>query len=161
MPHDFIGRPHDFDFLVGRWTMTNRRLTRRHVGSDEWDVFPGTSRAWSHLGGIVSVDENVFPTQGWSGLTMRSLDLAAQRWSIWWINSRTGQLFAPVHGGWSGDRGEFYGDDDDDGRPVRVRFIWERLGPGRARWQQAFALEGGDWETNWLIELERAAAQPR
>ena len=155
MPNDFIGRPGDFDFLVGRWKMTNRRLRQRHAGSDDWDAFPGTSRAWSHLGGIVSVDENVFHTQGWSGLTLRSLDLAAQRWSIWWINSRTGQLFAPVHGGWSGDRGEFYGDDDDDGRPVHVRFVWQRLGPDRARWEQAFALDGGAWETNWVIELER------
>jgi hypothetical protein len=155
MSHDHLGQAHDFDFLVGRWAMTNRRLKQRHAGSDDWDVFPGRCQAWSHLSGIVSVDEVDFPTQGWSGLTLRSLDVAARRWSIWWINSRTGQLFAPVHGGWAGDRGEFHGDDTDDGRPVRVRFIWERLGPDRARWQQAFALEGGEWETNWVIELER------
>jgi len=153
--HRFIAKPHDFDFLVGRWAMTNRRLKKRHVGSDEWDVFPGTSQAWSHLDGMVSVDENVFPTQGWAGLTMRTLDLPAQRWSIYWVSSRSGRLFPPVHGGWCGDRGEFYGDDDDEGRPVRVRYVWERLGPDRARWAQAFALESGPWEVNWLMEFER------
>jgi hypothetical protein len=158
MPDDFIGRPGDFDFLLGRWTLTNRRLKQRHAGSDDWDVFPGTTQAWSHLGGIVSVDENVFPTQGWSGLSLRSLDIAAGRWSIWWIDSRTGRLFPPVHGGWAGDRGEFYGDDDDGGRPVQVRFVWQRLGADRARWEQAFALAGDAWETNWIIELERATA---
>jgi len=71
------------------------------------------------------------------------------------------RLQPPVHGGWNGDRGVFHGDDVDDGRPVRVRFLWERLGPDQARWSQDFALAGqdgasdGGWETNWVMELQR------
>ena len=155
---EFVGSPHDFDFLVGgRWAVRNRRLKQRHVGSDDWDEFPGIEQAWTHLAGIVSVDEIDFPTRGFGGCTVRTLDLAARRWSIYWINSRVGTLSAPVHGGFNGDRGEFSGDDDDEGRPVKVRFVWERLGPDSARWSQAFSLDGRMWETNWIMDMQRSA----
>ena len=154
---EFVGRPRDFDFLVGgRWNVHNRRLKQRHVGSSVWDEFPGALQGWTHLNGIVSVDEIDFPTRGFGGCTVRTLDLAAKRWSIYWINSRIGTLFPPVHGGFSGDRGEFLGDDDDDGRPVKVRFVWERLGPDTARWSQSFSLDGRAWETNWIMDMQRS-----
>ncbi len=159
MTSAFIGRAHDFDFQVGRWHVANRRLRQRHVGCIDWDEFDATSQAWVHLAGQVSIDEIAFEGRGFSGFTMRSLDVGAQEWAIYWINGRDGRVLPPVRGGWCGDRGEFFGDDDDDGRPVRVRFVWERLGPGRARWSQDFALrEGGatgPWETNWVMEMTR------
>lgn len=154
---DYIGRPGDFDFLVGRWDVSNRRLKQRHVGCTEWDEFPGIEEARTQLGGIVSVDEIEFPTRGFKGCTVRTLDLATQRWSIHWINSRSGVLEPPVHGGFCGDRGEFVGDDSDDGRPMKVRFLWERLGADAARWRQAFSLDGQAWETNWVMEMRRTA----
>jgi len=153
----FIGRPGDFDFLVGRWAVRNRRLKARHVGSTDWDEFDAVNQAWTHLDGSVSVDEIAFTTRGFSGCTVRTLDLATGRWAIHWINSRVGRLEPPVHGGFCGDRGEFYGDDLDEGRPVTVRFLWERLGADRARWTQAFALSDGAWETNWVMEMTRIA----
>lgn len=159
----FIGRPHDFDFLVGRWHIANRRLRQRGVGSDEWIEFEAKTQAWSHLGGLVSVDDNLFPDLGAGGLSFRTLDIAAQRWNIYWVSSRDGRLCPPVTGGWNGDRGEFHGVDEDDGHPVRVRFLWERLGPDSARWSQDFARIGADgaadgpWETNWVMEFSRLA----
>ena len=156
----FIGRPGDFDFLLGHWQVHNRRLQQRHVGGTTWSEFPATSQAWVMLDGAASVDEMRFPTQGFSGMTLRTLNPVTQRWSIYWINSASGQLFAPVHGGFDGERGEFHGEDFDDGQAVQVRFIWTRLGPGAARWEQAFALDGGAWETNWVMELQRAQAVP-
>lgn len=156
----FIGRPGDFDFLLGHWQVQNRRLQQRLAGCDTWDEFPATSQAWVMLDGAVSVDEMRFPTQGFSGMTLRTLDHGTQRWSIYWINSTNGQLFPPVHGGFNGERGEFFGADSDDGRAVRVRFVWTRLGPDAARWEQAFALDGGGWEENWVMELQRAQEAP-
>jgi len=47
------------------------------------------------------------------------------------------------------------GDDSDEGRPIKVVFRWTRLGPDAARWQQAFSLDGKEWETNWIIEHRR------
>ena len=165
MTTDFIGRPHDFDFLVGgTWHVANRRLPRRHVGSDDWIEFDHTCHAVAMMDGQVSVDENDFATQGFKGVTLRTLDVAARRWAIYWINGADGHVQPPVHGGWCGDRGEFFGDDVDAGRPVRVRFLWERLGPDAARWSQDFALVGqhgeadGPWETNWVMTMRRVRA---
>jgi hypothetical protein len=160
-PSEFVGRPHDFDFLVGRWRVADRRLRRRHVGADDWDCFEHISQAWSLLDGLVSVDDNDFESRGFRGCSFRSLDVAAQQWAIYWVNSRDGRLQPPVFGGWNGDRGEFHGDDEDEGRPVHVRFVWERLGPGRARWAQDFAPIGDGswknpaWERNWVMALTR------
>ena len=162
MDNHYIGRPHDFDFLAGgRWHVANRRLRQRLAGSSDWMTFEATSHASAHLGGQVSTDEIVFPDLGFSGFTFRTLDVAAKQWAIYWINSRDGRVTPPVRGGWDGDRGEFFGDDEDDGRPVRVRFLWERLGADQARWSQDFALVGqdgaadGPWETNWVMEMRR------
>jgi hypothetical protein len=113
------------------------------------------------MDGRISSDENVFASAGFTGVTFRTLDTTTNQWAIYWISSRDGKLQPPVHGGWNGDRGVFRGDDLDEGRPVRVRFLWERLGPDQARWSQDFALIGqdgapdGDWETNWVMELRR------
>jgi hypothetical protein len=147
----------DFDFFVGKWTSVNSRLKQRWVGSEEWDIFPNTVVCESRMGGVVNIDEVVFPTKGWSGMTIRTFDLEKKRWSLYWINSRTGQLFPPVVGGFSGDRGLFYGEDTDEGRPVKVVFRWTRLGPDAAHWEQAFSLDGKQWETNWKVEHKRQA----
>ncbi len=159
-PTRFIGRSGDFDFLIGQWQVHNRRLKQRQVGSTTWEEFPATMQARVMLDGAVSVDEITFPSQGFSGMTLRTLDPATKRWSIYWINSASGRLEPPVHGGFDGARGEFFGDDCDGGRAVRVRFIWTRLGPCAARWEQAFALAGGAWEDNWVMELRRIQEEP-
>lgn len=150
------GDLHDFDMFAGDWTLANRRLKARGVGSKDWEEFPATSRTTIHLGSVANVDEIVFPTKGWSGLTVRTFDREKRQWSIYWVNSRDGVMFPPVVGGFTGDRGEFYGDDEDDGRKVKVRFVWTRRGPDAARWEQSFSYDDGrTWETNWVNDLTR------
>lgn len=152
------GDVHDFDFFVGTWNVAHRRLKARLAGSDEWDSFPGTTRCEQRLGGLVNVDENVFPTKGFGGLTLRVFDPAQRRWSIWWVDSRVGVLTPPVVGGFTGDHGTFFGEDSHDGRKIDVWFRWTRLGGDAARWEQAFSLDGRDWEWNWVMDFTRAAA---
>jgi hypothetical protein len=150
------GDIHDFDFLAGAWTLHNRRLKTRWVGSNDWDEFPAVSCAQIYLGGVANIDELHFPTKGWSGVTFRTFDIEKRQWSIYWVNSRTGRMFPPVVGGFDGDRGEFYGEDEDEGRPIKVRFLWIKRGPDRAHWEQAFSLDGKTWEVNWMNDLTRA-----
>jgi hypothetical protein len=150
------GDVHDFDFLAGAWTLRNRRLKKRFAGSSEWDEFPAIDCAQVHLGGVVDVDELQFPTKGWAGVTFRNFELEKRQWSIYWISSRSGKVLPPVVGGFSGDRGVFYGEDEDDGRPIKVRFLWIKQGPDHAHWEQAFSLDGKTWEVNWVNELTRA-----
>ena len=157
---DLTGDVHDFDFLDGRWEMVNRRLVKRGVGSNEWDVFPASVRAYVMLGGVTNVDEVTFPTKGWSGTTFRHFDKEKRQWSIWWVNSRDGKMQGSAQvGGFDGDVGLFYGDDIDEGRPVRVVYKWTRVGPDGARWEQAFSYDDGkSWEVNWEMQFTRAEA---
>jgi hypothetical protein len=41
----------DFDFQIGSWRVTHRRLRERLVGSTDWEAFTGTSTMRPVLGG--------------------------------------------------------------------------------------------------------------
>jgi hypothetical protein len=152
------GGLHDFDFIAGAWTLQNRRLKQRWVADKDrqWDEFPAVDCGAVYLGSVVNVDEIHFPTRGWAGVTVRNFDLEKRQWSIHWISSRTGKVDSGVVGGFDADRGEFYGEDVDDGRPVKVRYLWIKHGPDHAHWEQAFSLDGKTWEVNWMNDLTRA-----
>jgi hypothetical protein len=69
---------------------------------------------------------------------------------------RVGSMLSPVVGSFRDGIGEFYGDDTDGGKPVRVRFLWRVISKDTAHWEQAFSLDGGKtWETNWVMDLLR------
>jgi hypothetical protein len=150
------GDLHDFDTFAGGWTFQNRRLKARGVGSNDWDTFPAVSCTNLHIDSVANVDEIYFPTKGWSGLTVRTFDTAKHQWSIYWVSSKTGVMFPPVVGGFQGNTGDFYGDDTDDGKPVKVRFHWIKYSADHLKWEQWFSYDGGTtWEMNWTNELTR------
>lgn len=146
----------DFDFLIGDWTVANRRLKQRLTGSDDWEEFEATSVAWSLLDGGANIDQFTFP-DGTSALTLRLYEPESGQWSLSWATSTAGRLFPPVVGAFTDGVGHFYGDDLHDGTPVRVRYIWSEITPTSARWEQAFSADAEKtWETNWIMELTRS-----
>jgi hypothetical protein len=152
----------DFDFWMGRWKVRNRRLKARLEGSEEWEEFDATSVARPILGGLGNEDE--FRTDhdgGFIGMSFRFFDPEKRRWSIYWADSRrSGELDPPVFGTFSGDIGVFEGEDEFEGRPIRVRFIWSGTRTRTPRWEQAFSADDGEtWETNWVMDFSPAAAQ--
>lgn len=149
------GNVGDFDYFAGGWTTHQRRLKARGAGSDEWEEFPATLCMSPHLDGIATVDELVFPTKGWAGLTVRTFDRQKKQWSIYWVSSERGVLEPPVLGGFDGPIGEFYGVDRDGDRPVKVRYRWDKRDADHARWEQAFSYDGRTWETNWTADFTR------
>jgi len=149
---------HDFDFYVGEWRIHNRRLRKALAGSTEWYEFEAVSRAKTVLGGIGNFDEFEAPSEGIVGLTLRLYDPRRDEWSLYWAGARGGPLEPPQVGRIDGDRGEFYGDDVYDGKPIRVVYVWSGITPSSARWEQAFSVDGGEtWETNWVMESTRVA----
>jgi hypothetical protein len=150
------GDVHDWDYHMGRWTVANRRLRKRWTSTPEWYEFPGETEYVKYMDGLVNVDETRFPTQGFAGVTLRSFSTEKRRWSIYWINSRAGEVTSPMIGGWKGDVGLFYGDDLDEGVPITARFIRTKRPPDGERWEQAFSKDGGkSWETNWTGDFTR------
>jgi hypothetical protein len=149
---------HDFDFLHGRWTVNHRLLKARGAGSGEWNEYSGTADTRPLLGGLCNVEEHRIIGRA-SGAALRCFDPAAKRWAIYWVSDRDGVLGAPVYGSFAGNEGVFEGDDKFEGRPIKVRFLWHKLSPATAKWEQAFSFDGGkSWETNWVMEFHRATS---
>jgi hypothetical protein len=151
----------DFDFLLGRWTVRNRRLKERLKGCTDWEEFPSTCRARPILGGLGNMDE--FTLERASGqvlaVTVRLYDPSSGEWSIYWAASTgRGRFDPPMVGRFDGPRGEFFSHEVFEGRHIFSRFIWTVEGPEACRWEQAYSADGGkSWETNWTMEFTRQA----
>jgi hypothetical protein len=63
-----------------------------------------------------------------------------------------------VIGGYQGNHGEFYAQDEVDHRAVKVRYLWDKVDQNHARWQQAFSFDNEHWETNWIADFTRGDA---
>ncbi len=151
------GDMHDFDYFAGGWTTTQRRLRVRGVASTDWEVFSAVECLTVYLGGLATVDELYMPAKKHAGLTLRTFNVEKRQWSIYWVSNATGQLDpVPVIGGFDGNRGEFYAADQEDGRPIKVRYQWTKLDNDHARWEQAFSYDDKTWETNWTADFIRA-----
>ena len=149
-----------FDFLVGDWRVRHRKLKRRLAGNDEWLTFSGRCAMRKILGGRGNVEENVFdgPGGAYEGFALRLCSPADGTWSIWWVDSRDPTVTPPVVGRFHDGVGTFFGDEQIDGKPVRVRFVWSHITPSSARWEQAFSPDAGaTWETNWSMDFERVS----
>jgi hypothetical protein len=162
---DGASSEHDFDFLVGSWTVQHRKLTRRLAHSSEWETFSGTCQTSPVLGGRGDVDDNILeaPTGTYRAITLRSFDPQTKSWSIWWLDNRhPHELDPPVVGRFRDGVGTFLANDTLNGRSIVVRYIWSDITPNSAKWQQAFSDDAGKtWETNWIMQFHRTVpAQP-
>lgn len=151
----------NFDFLVGTWDSVQRRLVKPLSGSDEWTVMAGKTRCYRMFDGAANVDEVSFPDQGFSGVSLRLLNPETDEWSIYWVNSRNGILaLPPVVGRFVDGVGEFFSEEDYEGRPILVRYRWSDITETSARWSQAFSTDKGEtWETNWDAEFTRTTEE--
>jgi hypothetical protein len=153
----------DFDFFMGIWRCRHRYRVRRLAGCNDWIEFEGTCAARKILGGLGNTDENdiEMPGRRYTGMSLRLWDPTEDRWTILWLDSRRPGAIGPeVCGGFTqrpdGPFGIFYGDDESDGRAIRVRYIWSRITEEGARWEHAFSADGGSsWETNWYMDFTR------
>jgi len=153
----------DFDFFMGIWKCRHRYRVRRLSDCHDWIEFDGTCAARKILGGYGNADESDIglPGSPYRGMSLRTWDPDKRLWSIYWLDSRRpGHLAPPVKGGFAetraGKLGMFHGDDEFEGRAIRVRYLWARIAADAARWEQAFSLdEGNSWETNWIMDFTR------
>ncbi|MEU4384589.1 hypothetical protein [Promicromonospora sp. NPDC023805] len=144
----------DFNWEIGTWRTTVQVLADPLSESpDQWLEFAGTSTVRplaDRRANVVELDVSG-PNGRIEALNLRLYEPQAQRWSLTFVNLRDGLLTPAVYGGFRDGVGEFYGDDQLDGRPIKVRFLIVRVSKDEARFEQAFSADGGTtWETNWI-----------
>lgn len=158
---------HDFDALIGRWTVVNRRKKGNYFvppqargEAAEWDEFAGRDWFEKVLDGraIVEQWEALLPSgERALGYSVKAFEPTTRQWAIVWIDNRNPLDFRPLLGTFDGGVGAFFQViETPDGRPLHVRYIWDEMTAMTARWQQAFSFDGGmHWETNWLMTFTR------
>ncbi len=157
---------HDFDGLVGSWTIHLKKRLRPLTGSNEWIEFDGTVVCRQIWNGHAEVEEfNVdSPANNIHihGVAVRLYNPQTGQWSIYWANEKNGAMDpVPQIGHFSGGQGEdwqgeFYSQDSLDGRPIFIRFAWTNIATAHPHFEQAFSSDGGKtWEVNWITEQTR------
>ena len=64
----------------------------------------------------------------------------------------------PTIGEFQNGRGEFYSQEDLDGRAIFVRFVISDITPNSCHFEQAFSADGGKtWEVNWIATDTRVS----
>jgi hypothetical protein len=89
-------------------------------------------------------------------LSLRLFDPVAQQWSLNVASSKSGRLGVPAVGEFRDGRGEFYDQEDFNGRVVMVRFVVTSSSEDSYHFEQAFSPDGGKtWELNWIADDSR------
>jgi hypothetical protein len=144
---------HDFDFEIGTWKTHLRRLLHPLSGSHEWAEYEGVTtvrKVWNGRANLVELTADG-PTGHFEGLNLRLYNPQSRQWSLNFASSRGGTLSQPTIGGFVNGRGEFYDQEDFDGRAVFVRFVIMPVDADTVRFEQSFSNDGGKtWELNWV-----------
>lgn len=153
----------DFDWELGLWD-THVEVRGPLDADAPWAVFEGTSdvRPLSR-GRANTVDLSLTNAAGAriEGVALRLFNPQSSQWSINFASMNDGLLTAPVYGGFTDGRGEFYGQDSVDGRVVMVRLVISDVTADSARFVQSWSADGGrTWIDNWIATDTRRAGSP-
>lgn len=148
----------DFDFLIGKWNIYNRKLKTRLNNCTEWIEFEARQEMTKILNGLGNIDFFHAGSDGdnFEGMTLRLFNPATKLWSIYWADSNKAVLDPPVVGSFENGTGHFYCKDVHDGKKILVKFLWDVSIPEKPMWSQAFSEDNGkNWEWNWYMYFSR------
>ncbi|MBA2762822.1 MAG: hypothetical protein H0U39_12885, partial [Segetibacter sp.] len=90
------------------------------------------------------------------GIALRLFNPTTNLWSIYWADSNSSKLDAPMLGSFENNVGWFYGRDNFNGKPIYVQFKWDVNNPSQPIWSQAFSADKGKtWEWNWHMYFSK------
>lgn len=152
----------DFDFLIGKWKMYNRRLNKRLENCKDWTEFVSWDIDSSIFNGNGNMDTYTttempgLEGKKFEGITVRLFDPNTRLWSLYWIASNKSEIDPPVIGSFENGIGHFFGKDTFNGKPIIFMFRWDIRNKDKPAWGQAFTADNGKtWEWNFFNVLER------
>ena len=141
----------DFDFLVGKWKLDDKKLKSRLTNNHEWIMFESTVEMRKLLNGIGNMDvyKTALDGKPFEGIAIRLFNSQTKLWSIYWADGNTGVMDPPVVGSFEGNIGKFYARDKFKGKDIIVLFLWDKTDVNNPVWSQAFSPDNGEtWEWN-------------
>jgi hypothetical protein len=149
---------HDFDFDFGTWKTHSSRLLHPLTGSTTWVDMDGITivkKVWEGRGNLAE-----YKAKGPAGdielLSLRYYNPEARQWSLAFATPNVGTVSVPSIGQFTNGRGDFYDQEEINGRYILVRFsIWS-ITADTAQSEQAFSDDDGKtWEVNWINKYTR------
>jgi hypothetical protein len=152
------GDTKDFDFNFGKWKTHITRLEHPLAGSHTWVDYDGTSdisKIWNGRASLFELEASG-PAGRVEGVGVRLYNPKSHQWSLNWANSRDGVIEKPMIGEFVHGQGQFYDQEDFQGRIIFSRNGFYDIKPDSCRFEQAFSVDDGKtWETNWIMTLTR------
>ena len=149
---------HDFDFNIGTWKTHVSRLLHPLSGSTTWTEYDGISvvrKIWNGRANLLELEVDG-PAGHIEGLGLRLYNPESHQWSLNWSNSQDGIMTKPMIGEFKDGRGEFFDQEEFNGRAIFVRNRFIDITRDSSRFEQAFSNDGGKtWETNWIMTFTR------
>jgi hypothetical protein len=150
----------NFDFLIGKWNVLNKKRKERLVGCNEWIEFPAKMETKPFLNGLGLMDEMKSSHFGddFIGFSIRMVNPKTNIWTIYWADTSNPEdyLKEQVIGAFKNGIGTFYGEELYLGKEYKLRFTWKKQSENTALWEQAYFDEKAkEWETNWAMEFTR------
>jgi hypothetical protein len=149
----------DFNFLMGKWTVKNRKLRSRLSGSSEWDEFDSVLELQEILLGTGNRETFTATIGGkpYEAIALRLFNPKSALWTDYWADSNEGVLDQhPVVGSFEGKVGSFFTRDEFRGKPILVVYQWDYTIPQHPQWRQAYSEDNGQhWEWNWYMDLSK------
>jgi hypothetical protein len=164
-PHAATGGDgqHDFDFEIGTWRTHISRRLHPLSGSTSWVELDGTSvirKIWGGRANLVELEVDG-PSGHLEGLSLRLYNPQSHQWSLNFSNSAGGTLSQPTIGEFKNGHGEFFDQEEFNGRAIYVRNVFSEITPASYRFEQAFSADGGKtWEVNWIATDRRLNDEP-
>jgi hypothetical protein len=149
---------HDFDFNFGAWKTHITRLEHPLSGSHTWVQYDGisnVSKIWNGRASLFEL-EATGPAGHVEGVGLRLYNPKSHQWSLNWANSGDGVIGTPTVGRFSHGQGQFYDQEEFQGKVILDRNGFSDIKPDSSHFEQAFSDDGGkDWETNWIMTFTR------
>lgn len=147
--------PGDFDFLTGEWKIKIRKFdTTGPDGKKERDACATVHRV---LGGAGSIEELRNGDGSMWGMGVRVWLPETKQWADHWTAAQNGVVNPPQMGQFIDGAGVFLLDDVDDGKPLKIKAIWDQITPTSCRWHQVLSRDDGKtWEYGTYMSWTRA-----
>lgn len=146
--------PGDFDFLTGEWTIELRNFDTS--GPQGKEVKRASATVHRVLNGAGSIEELRRGDGAMWGMGVRVWLPEKKQWADHWTAADNGVVNPPQLGSFIDGAALFLADDEHEGKPVKIRAVWDKITPTSCRWYQCMSKDQGKtWEYGWYMEWTR------